>query len=110
MDFAEVIEELPCQTYLVYGKLKRIMIISPRDLCMVTTLCKDQKTGNIFVPCATIDHPKWPEQKAPIRAVCHIAGWVLMPQHDGTTKTIYMTEIDPIGNIPKSMLKMGADV
>ena len=110
MDHAEIIEEMPCQSYLVYGRLKRIIIISPRDLVMCTMMLKDKKTNIVYVPVKAIDHPKFPAQKAPIRATMNIGGWVLIPMENGMTKTIYMTEVDPNGMIPKGMLKMGADL
>ena len=90
--------------------MKRVMIVSPRDFSLCTVVLKDKESGIVFTPFCTIDHPKFPETKAPIRATVHLGGWVLIPKEDGTTKTIYITEIDFSGNIPKGMIKMGADL
>lgn len=57
----------------------------------------------------SIDHPKFPEKSNPVRASIILAGWILVPTKEGCA-TCYVAEVNPNGNVPKSLIKFSADL
>jgi hypothetical protein len=53
-------------TYVGYGLLKRIAVLSPRDLVFGVQFIKDYKTGIVYSPMYSLDHPKFPEKANPV--------------------------------------------
>ena len=66
-------------TFIGYGRLKRIAILSPWDLIFVTQFIKDNDTGIVYTPTFSIDHPDFPEKKEPVWASILLGGWILIP-------------------------------
>jgi len=75
----------------------------------VTQFIKDNDTGIVYTPTFSIDHPDFPEKKEPVRASILLGGWILIPTKTGCS-TVYCAEINPNGNIPKSLIKFSADL
>ena len=57
----------------------------------------------------SIEHPDFPIKENPVRATVHLAGWILIPNKNGCD-TVYVAEVNPNGNIPKSLIKFSADL
>jgi hypothetical protein len=108
-DEGRILSEHCEHTYIAYGKLKKIMVIQPRDLVFTIQFIKSINTGIIYTPTYSILHDDFPAKEAPVRAVITLGGWALVPTKTGCS-TVYVAEVDPKGNIPKFMIKMSADL
>jgi hypothetical protein len=84
-------------------------VLSPRDLIFGVQFIKDYETGVVYCPMYSLDHPQFPEKANPVRASIILAGWLLVPNKEGCS-TVYCAEINPNGNIPKSLIKFSADL
>ena len=83
-------------------------IVSPRDIIFSGVFAKDVETNITFAITYSADRPKYPPKSSPVRAHCHMGGWILFEKEDKTCDSVYVSEIDVKGNIPKSFLKMAA--
>lgn len=109
-DHAKIITETDHRTILAYAKIKKYMIVSPRDLVFATQLITSKECGVLYCPSYSVELAEYPPNKDAVRAQLPLGGWILMNAPEGGCKAIYASEINFGGSIPKFMLEKSADV
>eukprot|EP00344_Euplotes_crassus_P001101 CAMPEP_0197006980 /NCGR_PEP_ID=MMETSP1380-20130617/38317_1 /TAXON_ID=5936 /ORGANISM="Euplotes crassus, Strain CT5" /LENGTH=921 /DNA_ID=CAMNT_0042426863 /DNA_START=160 /DNA_END=2922 /DNA_ORIENTATION=+ len=109
-DSAFIIKETDHRTILAYAKIKKVLVVSSRDLTFATQLITSKQCKTLYCPTYSIELDDHPPREGSIRAALPIGGWVLMETPEGGCKAVYASEIDFKGNIPKFMLEKSADI
>ena len=65
----QIVSEHVYDTFVGYAILKKLLIVSSRDLVFASQFFKCKKTGIVMTPTISIDHPDYPEKKDPVRGI-----------------------------------------
>jgi hypothetical protein len=77
----QVIEKLSDVTEVRLASCNAVLITSPRDLCVTTTV-RHEPSGRIVIATRSVDHPAG-DRDGYVRALSYISGYVLTPDpHD----------------------------
>ena len=109
-DEAFIIDEAEHRTLIVYAKIKKIMVVSSRDLTFATQLITSKKLKTMYTPTYSIELPDYPPIKKAVRAEMPNGGWVIMETPDGGSTVVYVSELDFKGSLPKFLIEKTADV
>lgn len=102
------IERIADQTFLMYHKTKKVMVVGPRDFVMILHFNKTPE-GVIYVNVLDAGRNDLvPESKGVIRGNIPIGGWRLEPVkgNPNHTRCQYIVELDLKGSIPGFVMKM----
>eukprot|EP00732_Lithocolla_globosa_P003989 Lithocolla_globosa_v1_NODE_3442_length_1667_cov_8.800868.p1 type:complete len:515 gc:universal NODE_3442_length_1667_cov_8.800868:1588-44(-) len=89
---------------------KKVMLSSSRDTVNVQRIAFEED-GTIWLALRSVVDPKYPEVDGRVRAFATIAGFCLKPIKERgkiSTHVTYISNSDPKGSIPGSLLKMAS--
>ncbi len=96
------IESFPANMRIMHFIFKGNFFVSNRDFVMLqyTTYEPD---GTIKVAIGSIEDPRVPPAKDPVRARTLIGGFLIKPAGEGKSELTYVTQVDLAGSIPQML-------
>jgi hypothetical protein len=106
-DGGQVIEWLDTRTALAHSAVKGTFPVSGRDFCVVTEVRSDTESQTLQAIAVSVEDPGVPVQPKRVRAQLDLSAWVLKadPEEPTTVHMTYITQFDPCGSIPSSLVK-----
>lgn len=98
-DGFSVVEEVSPVCKVTRLWFKGVVTTSPRDFCNVGKRWIDPDGRHVLVNTA-VEHKKCPDASGYVRGRCEMAGFVLEPLSDTSTRVYYLVNINPCGYIP----------
>ena len=84
---------MPLETMIIYNKFRRIVIVSPRDMVMLTKIHRVSPT-EAWVLAKTIQLDNFPHVKSIVRADTPFGGWRVKQIGPKQCKLTFYSEID----------------
>ena len=96
------------QTTLLYTMQKGSWPVSGRDMCNISKRIYDAASGSTTIIQSSVVDPKVPEVNGRVRAQLHGALTVIRPslEKPGWSDCTYMVNVDVMGTVPNSIIKI----
>ena len=105
MEEVKFVKKLGVNLMVGYTKLKRVLIVSARDVYLHVFMHIDS-SGRIFMIGFDEDTESYPDEDGCVRMSMPIAGYVFTPTSEQTCDITMIVECDPRGTIPEKVKEM----
>ncbi|RKP05920.1 hypothetical protein THASP1DRAFT_19162, partial [Thamnocephalis sphaerospora] len=106
-DGGRAVEVLDARSVLFHSNVKGTFPVSGRDFCGVSEVRVDPTTQALHYMAVSVEDPAVPPVSKRVRAQLDLMLWVLKasPSDPTSVEVSYLTQVDPRGSIPSSLVK-----